>query len=199
MSAADRHGAPAGGSSNPADKHAAPAEGPSNPADRHAAPAEGPSHPADTHGAPPSRDAARAPGLVLVALAVAVALQASGFEVAFITDPLGPKAFPLTAALLLGGSGLVLALRPGDPLDLPAGPVLLRIAGALAAFVVYAALLPFLGFVASTTLAVWSLSLLFGGPWRRALLAALAFSVALMAVFVYGLALSLPVGSLWVR
>jgi putative tricarboxylic transport membrane protein len=158
-----------------------------------------PGHEAEAGRAAATGVGARAPGLLLVALAVAVALAARRFEVAFITDPLGPKAFPLTAALLLGGSGVALALRPGRGPDLPSGAVLARMGAALATFVLYAALLSFAGFVASTTLAVWALSLVFGGPRLAALIAALLFSLALHLVFAYALALSLPIGSLWIR
>ena len=45
-------------------------------------------------------------GWILVALGAAIGLEASTFNVAFLTDPVGPKALPLVAALILIAAGL---------------------------------------------------------------------------------------------
>ena len=62
---------------------------------------------------------------------------------------------------------------------------------------VYAALLAPLGFVVATTLTVASLSLLFDGPWKKSLGAALTLSVVLWYLFVWVLGLTLPLGAVW--
>lgn len=46
--------------------------------------------------------------LGVVAASAAIALEATTFDVAFPTDPLGPKAFPVVAAVLLAIGGLAL-------------------------------------------------------------------------------------------
>ena len=146
----------------------------------------------------------------VVLSAVAIALEATTFDVAFPTDPLGPKAFPLVAAalLVLGGGALVREARREEQAakgseatvaDGPAaeGPAVgsgRAIALATLSFVVYAFLLAPLGFVPATTLEFAVLARLFGGPLGRGAAAGLVFAVALYALFVYGLGLPLPLG-----
>ncbi len=139
----------------------------------------------------------RIAGAVLVALGVGVALDASTFDVAFLTDPVGPKALPLLSAVIFLAAGVILLARGGRRRPWPSGPVLLRMGAAAAVFAVYALLLAPLGFVVATTAAVCALSLLFGGPWRKSLGAATALSVVLWYLFVWALGLPLPLGAVW--
>ncbi len=142
-------------------------------------------------------------GVILAALAVA--LEATTFDVAFPTDPLGPKAFPLVAAglLVLGGGALLLEARRAaaeasateparDAGAVPGGghPVPL----AAASFIGYALLLAPLGFVPATTVAFAVLARLFGGTWMRGAAVGLVFALLLYALFVYALGLPLPLG-----
>lgn len=142
----------------------------------------------------------RVTGAVLVLLGLAAALEASTFDVAFMTDPVGPKALPYLVAGMLVAAGLTAIARPRDAKGAaPARPMLLRIAAAVVGFVAYALALPFLGFFASTTLVVGGLALLYRGPPVTSLAAAALLSGALWLLFVRALALSLPVGDLWIR
>lgn len=144
-------------------------------------------------------------GVVLAALAVA--LEATTFDVAFPTDPLGPKAFPLVAAglLVLGGGALVREARrqareapdAGPASHAPVAPGGGRsVALAVISFTGYALLLGPLGFVPATTLAFAVLARLFGGTLTRGAMAGLVFALLLYALFVYALALPLPLGVL---
>ncbi|MGD8321425.1 MAG: tripartite tricarboxylate transporter TctB family protein [Gemmatimonadota bacterium] len=139
----------------------------------------------------------RVAGGILVLLGIAVGAEASTFEVAFLTDPVGPKALPYLAAAIFVVAGAVLLTRPGVRRSWPRRGVLLRMGGAVVAFGAYAAVLAPLGFTVSTTLAVGTLSVLFGGPWRRSFGAALTLSVVLWYLFVWVLGLPLPLGSVW--
>jgi len=145
------------------------------------------------------RLAARAPGLLLIAAGVAGALEASTFDVAFMTDPVGPKALPYLVAAIFALAGTHVAFRPRAGIRCPPRPVLVRTGAATVAFLVYAAALPWVGFFASTTLVVATLSLLFGAAPRRALPAAALLSAVLWVVFVRVLGLPLPIGDLWIR
>ena len=138
-------------------------------------------------------------GGVLVLLAVAVAAEASTFDVAFLTDPVGPKALPWLAAALLLTTGGRIALRPGPAGDWPERGPALRMVGAVAALLAYAALLAPLGFFTATTGAMTVLSLLFGAPPRKALGAAAGLAALMWVGFVYVLGLPLPLGALWTR
>lgn len=145
----------------------------------------------------PSTRTDRVAGIIVALLGVAVGAEATTFDVLFRTDPVGPKVLPMLAAAIFVGSGLVLAARPGPGAPWPERPALLRMAGAVAAFGVYAALLTPLGFVVATTATVSALSILFGAPWKKAVTAALVLSVVLWYLFVWVLGLPLPLGALW--
>jgi putative tricarboxylic transport membrane protein len=148
-----------------------------------------------------------------VALGAAAAAEASTFDVAFLTDPVGPKALPYLAAAILVLAGGRVALRagvaaararparahePGLP-EAPGRARLPRIAAAAGAFLAYAAVLPWLGFFASTTLVVALLSELYGAPRPHGLLAAALLTGTLWVLFVHLLGLPLPAGALWIR
>jgi putative tricarboxylic transport membrane protein len=139
----------------------------------------------------------RIAGVALGLLGVAVALEAATFDALFLTDPVGPKALPMLAACILVGTGVTLVARPGSGGAWPGCGTLIRMAGAIAAFSAYAALLEPLGFVLSTTATVASLSMLFGGPWRKSVGAAAALAVVLWYLFVWLLGLPLPLGAAW--
>jgi putative tricarboxylic transport membrane protein len=159
--------------------------------------------------------------LGVVAAAAAIALEATTFDVAFPTDPLGPKAFPVVAAVLLALGGLALVrdaradraktavaqAAAGEPdgaaagvgesgAERPEAGAGRRIALGTASFVVYAFLLAPLGFVLATTLEFAVLARLFGGPAGRGAAAGLLFALLLYALFVFGLGLPLPLGIL---
>lgn len=138
-------------------------------------------------------------GALLLVAAFAVGIEATTFDVAFLTDPVGPKALPLVVAVMLGAGGLRTLLRPRAGMALPEGPALRRIVAGVGVFALYAAGLPWLGFVLSTTLVVAGLAVLFGGPWKGGLAAGLILSGALWLLFVALLSLPLPVGDLWIR
>ena len=123
--------------------------------------------------------------------------MASGFDVAFITDPVGPKALPYLAAAVLIGTGLGIAMRPGAEPEWPQPGVRGRLALAILVFLAYSVALPVLGFWLATTIGVAALSMLFGGGLRETAAAAAALSTVLWYLFVWALRLPLPLGSLW--
>lgn len=137
----------------------------------------------------------RLTGLVLLALAVAYGVTASGFE-AMIGDPLGPAVFPIVLAVPLGLLSLVLVARPDPEPDWPGGRALLKQAFTLLAFVAYAFLLEPLGFVVATVLAVTVMALLLGARLRPAATAGLATALVLFVLFDQLLGLPLPSGVL---
>ena len=150
---------------------------------------------------PMSRVRAPVLGAVAVVLtAVAIALEATTFNVMFPTDPLGPKAFPLLAAFLLAVGGVALlreGLRGGETGGAPVtagsgarGHILL----AIGSFIAYAFLLAPLGFVLATVLEFALLARLFGGTLVRGVVVGLVFAFLLYMLFVYGLGLPLPLG-----
>lgn len=143
--------------------------------------------------------AARVTGALLVVGGVACLAEATTFDVAFMTDPVGPKALPYLVGALLTLGGLHTLLRPPPTDKWPADAALVRVGAATAAFVLYALALPFIGFFTSTTLVVAVLARLFGAAPIKGVPAAALLSGALWLIFVKGLGLLLPIGDLWIR
>jgi putative tricarboxylic transport membrane protein len=148
-------------------------------------------------GIPPRLGTDRVAGATLAVAGLAIALEATTFEVAFLTDPVGPKALPLVAAVILVTAGAALLVRPRASSPWPSAPVLARMAGATGVFLAYALVLEPAGFVLATTGTVAALSLLFGASWPKSVGAAFALSVVLWYLFVWVLGLPLPMGLLW--
>jgi putative tricarboxylic transport membrane protein len=131
----------------------------------------------------------RLTGLVLLALAVAYGITASGYQ-AMIGDPLGPAVFPVVLF------GVYLIVRPNREPDWPKGPALLKQVLALVAFVAYAYVLEPLGFVVSTFLAVVALGWLLGASLYQASAAGAGIALVLFVLFDSLLGLPLPPGVL---
>lgn len=135
--------------------------------------------------------------VAVIVISAAIALEATTFDVLFPTDPLGPKAFPLFAALLLAFGGVALlrdGVAGGPAGPAPAAGAAKRIALGTLSFVAYAFLLAPLGFVLATVLEFALLAWLFGGTLVRGASAGLVFAGVLYVLFVYGLGLPLPLG-----
>jgi putative tricarboxylic transport membrane protein len=131
--------------------------------------------------------------LGLLALAGLYAWEARTFQAGFLVDPVGPRAFPLLLAGLMGLAALLLGLRPGAGRPAwPARPTWMRAGVLCAGLVAYGYLLEPLGYVAATTAVMLGLATLFGGPPARAGLASLAVVVTLYLLFSALLGLYLP-------
>ena len=89
-------------------------------------------------------------GLMLAAFFI---WGATEIELSFISDPFGPRAFPIMIGIVLAVSSLVVIVRPGVSPEWPALPKLAEIALAIVVMAAYAILLPELGFVIATALA----------------------------------------------
>jgi putative tricarboxylic transport membrane protein len=132
--------------------------------------------------------------VVLVALAAGAIWHAWSLVVPFAADPVGPSAFPIAIALLLGISAVLIGLRPTTvwPMAekrLP-GPV------AVLAMLAYALLLQPLGFIIATALLCIAIAMAFGGGWWRALLVGAVTAPALWLLLDQLLDLPLPSGPL---
>jgi putative tricarboxylic transport membrane protein len=115
-------------------------------------------------------------------------------EESFIQDPLGPKAFPLVIAGVMGISGLVMIFKPDAEPHWPGAVKLAELVATVGVFIVYAQTLPLVGFVLSTAVAsaflVWRL----GGTTRQSLIGGVVISVGIYALFQHVLGLNLAKG-----
>lgn len=133
-------------------------------------------------------------GLVGALLAIGYAFAAMQIEESFLSDVVGPKAFPLIIATVLGISSLVIAFRPDAS---PVWPPLNRLAEIFAAVVVmilYAELLPEIGFIIATAFAAAYLAWRLGSSVLESVLVGLGTSVGIYAIFHLVLGLSLVRG-----
>ena len=138
--------------------------------------------------------AGRALGLLLIALAGLAIWSAQSLVVSFAADPLGPRAFPTTVALIMAACGAMLLIPRGEGLQWPerlsAPPLLVIVMAA------YAVLLVPLGFLVATALLAIGVAVLFGARPLAAVATGIITSVALWALFDRVLDLPLPKGIL---
>jgi putative tricarboxylic transport membrane protein len=135
-------------------------------------------------------------GGIGLALAIFFIFQATQIELSFITDPVGPRVFPIIIGLVLGITSVVVILRPDDAPGWPAATRLFEIAVAVAVMIAYAILLPDLGFLIATALAAAFLTWRLGTKPLQSLVAGVAISVGIYVVFRLILGLSLARGPL---
>lgn len=137
-------------------------------------------------------------GGVSLALAAFYAWQATLIETSFISDPVGPKTFPIIIAALFALAGLTILLRPDAAPHWPPLGRLAEIGAGLGVMIAYIYLLPAAGFVVSTALASAYLSWRLGAAPLAAALAGLATSGGIYVVFHLILGLTLATGPLGV-
>ncbi|MBF9032818.1 tripartite tricarboxylate transporter TctB family protein [Rhodobacterales bacterium HKCCE2091] len=133
-------------------------------------------------------------GATGLALAIFYAWAALQVQESFLSDVVGPKAFPLIVAAILGLASLVILIFPDPEPRWPGIMQLAEIAGAVVVMILYAQLLPELGFVFATALASFYLSWRLGTPVLQAALAGVVIAVAIYVIFHLVLGLSLARG-----
>jgi len=130
-------------------------------------------------------------GLLLAAFFI---WGATRIELSFISDPVGPRTFPVIIGAVLGLASLAVLLRPDAGPDWPRPGRLAEIAGAVAVMVAYALLLPDLGFVIATAAASGILTWRLGTRPGWAVVTGVLTSLGIYAVFHLILGLSLARG-----
>ena len=136
--------------------------------------------------------------LGLAAILFAVFLTAFGYnlESEFSYEPVGPKAFPLLLALIIGLCGLRLAIKGGNPIEPNPKGANLRIFIMLVYVAAYAFLFQWLGFIIATALMTIFVAHLFGGSWIKSIIGGVAMGIIFFFLFDRGLDVVLPTGIL---
>lgn len=133
-------------------------------------------------------------GLFGVLLAIGFAASAMLIEESFLSDAVGPKAFPIIIAVVLGVSSAVIALRPDPEPHWPALGRLVEIAAAVVVMILYAELLPVAGFVLTTAFASGYLTWRLGSGLFETVAVGIGTSVGIYVIFHLVLGLSLARG-----
>ncbi len=139
----------------------------------------------------------RITGGLLLIVTMGYAYQAYHLKVGFMSDPIGPKAFPLIIAGFLAFFSLYLIVRPDEEPDWPVWKVWRNKVLVLISFVFYAYALVSLGFLLSTTLEITFLAFMFQGKILKGLATAVVSSLVLYSLFVYLLGIPLPIGKIF--
>lgn len=135
-------------------------------------------------------------GAVGLLLAIIYVFAAFAVQESFLSDAVGPKAFPLIIAGILGLSSLVILLRPDPEPAWPALGRLVEVAAAVVVLILYAELLPVAGFVFSTAFAAGYLAWRLGSGPLELVLVGVGTSVGIYVIFHLVLGLSLARGPL---
>ena len=135
-------------------------------------------------------------GAVGLALAVFFVWGATQIELSFISDPVGPRTFPMIIGVVLGLASLVALIRPDAEPHWPGLGRLAEIAVAAGVMVAYALLLPELGFVIATALAAGFLTWRLGTAPVWAVVSGILIALGIYVVFHLILGLSLARGPL---
>ena len=128
-------------------------------------------------------------GLVLALVYAWATLQ---IQESFLSDTVGPKAFPLIVATILGLSSLVILLRPDAEPQWPALGRVAEIAAAAVVMILYAEFLPEVGFIIATAIAATYLSWRLGSTAVQSVVAGIGISIGIYVVFhlLFGLSLA---------
>ena len=135
-------------------------------------------------------------GILGLALAAFFIYSATLIQLSFISDPVGPRAFPIVIGIALALASLVILLRPDTD---PVWPRIVRfgeIALAALVMVAYALALPKVGFVIATAVASAFLTWRLGTKPLWSLVAGVLTSAGIYVAFHLILGLSLARGPL---
>jgi putative tricarboxylic transport membrane protein len=135
-------------------------------------------------------------GGACVALAIFYIWGAAQIELSFISDPVGPRTFPIIIGVMVGLAGLVVVLRPDPDPAWPGVSRVLEIVAVAIGLGFYAELLPVAGFVIATAIAAAFLCWRLGASPLPSVVAGIAISLGIYVVFHLALGLSLARGPL---
>jgi putative tricarboxylic transport membrane protein len=135
-------------------------------------------------------------GVVGLVLALGYVWAALIIEESFLSDAVGPKAFPIIIATVLGLSSLAIIAKPDKSPDWPPLGRFLEVGFAILVMILYAMLLPEFGFVIATALAATYLTWRLGTPPVSSVITGCITSAGIYTVFHLVLGLSLAKGPL---
>jgi putative tricarboxylic transport membrane protein len=136
-------------------------------------------------------------GLVATAVALAYIASATQAQTSFLTDPVGPKGFPILIGIVWAISGIFMVLRPDKEPDWPVRRTFIALAFAVIVLIGYAYALKPLGFLLPTAVAAGILSYQISPKPKHATLAGVGLSVGLFIIFKFALGLGLVAIPKW--
>jgi putative tricarboxylic transport membrane protein len=136
----------------------------------------------------------RISGLIVLLIGIGAAWHGYGLQVAFAADPVGPKAFPIIAGLILAICGASIALHPSG-MKWETGDYG-RVIVVAAASLIYPLLLVPIGFVPATSVLGFSVAKAFKGGTLQSAIGSICMASAILLLIDISLGLGLPRGPL---
>lgn len=130
-------------------------------------------------------------GLVALMVALAYVASATQIQTSFLSDPIGPKAFPILVGAVAAICSLVLIVRPDPDPEWPDTRTWGSLLIAVIVLVGYAFALKPMGFLIPTAITAAILSYQISPRAMPAALSGLGLSVGLFVLFKFALGLSL--------
>jgi len=130
-------------------------------------------------------------GLVAALVALAYIASATNIQTSFLSDPVGPRVFPIIIGVIGALSAMFLVFRPDPGPDWPALRTFGALAVAVLVLVLYAYALKPLGFLLPTAIAAAVLSYQISPRPKYATVVGMALSAGLFIVFKFALGLGL--------
>ena len=130
-------------------------------------------------------------GLIVALVAFAYIASATQIQTPFLSDPIGPKLFPIMIGVVCAISALVMVFKPDPEPEWPVAKTFGALAISVGILVLYAYALRPLGFLFPTAIAAGVLSFQIRPNMRHAALAGIGLSVGLFLLFKFGLNLGL--------
>jgi len=130
-------------------------------------------------------------GTLVCIVALAYIVSATQVQTSFMTDPVGPKLFPIIIGSVAFVCALTVIIKPDPSPEWPGPAIFLSILCAIAALVGYAYALKPLGFLIPTAVASAIISFLIQRNFITAILTGLGLSIGLFFLFKYALGLGL--------
>nr|WP_319389848.1 tripartite tricarboxylate transporter TctB family protein [uncultured Cohaesibacter sp.] len=135
-------------------------------------------------------------GAVGLLLAALFAYSAMIIEESFLSDAVGPKAFPLIIAAILAICSLTILLKPDAAPKWPTLPRFVELVASIVVMVLYAEFLPIVGFVIATALASAYLTWRLGTSAIQSVVVGISIAVGIYVIFHLLFGLSLAKGPL---
>jgi len=130
-------------------------------------------------------------GSLVCVVALAYIVSATQVQTSFMTDPVGPKLFPIIIGSVAFICALAVIIKPDESPAWPGPAIFFALLCAVVALVGYAYALKPLGFLIPTAVASAIISFLIQRNIMTALLTGIGLSVGLFLIFKYALGLGL--------
>ncbi|MEM8916258.1 MAG: tripartite tricarboxylate transporter TctB family protein [Pseudomonadota bacterium] len=130
-------------------------------------------------------------GVVLAVVALAFIASATQIQLGFLSDPLGPKAFPILVGSVAFICAVTMIIQPDEEPKWPGLFILFKLAFAVAILFGYAYSLKPLGFLIPTALAAGLLSYQIASRPIASVVTGIGLSLGLFAIFKFALGLGL--------